>query len=70
MSYTKFNGRSWVFTTKDWTFYQKMRALSGTSGDINDARFRALIHSLIDYAYENDLGELRSVFYRTYTDEK
>lgn len=71
MSYTKFSRRSWVFTCSDWTQYQKIRAITGISqGEINEEKFRALMSSLIDYAYENDLGGLRNAFYHAYTDEK
>ena len=69
MSYSRFNGKCWNFQTMDWTFYQKMKALTGTTKEINEERFRSLITALIEDAYENNVGGIRDAFFHAYTKE-
>jgi len=57
MKYEKFNGKSWVFSTKDFSLYQRMKAVAGSSNLTNE-KVQALFKMLIIYAYENDLGDL------------
>lgn len=67
MSYSRFNGKSWNFQTMDWTFYQKMKALTGTTKEMNEERFRSLITALIEDAYENNVGGIRDAFFHACT---
>ena len=68
MKYERFNGKSWNFSTKDWTFYRKMMAIAG--GEVSSERFQRLIEALILYAYENDLGAIRNAFHQANMEDK
>jgi len=68
MKYVKFSGKSWVFSTKDFSLYQRMMAIAGSN--LTNEKVQALFEMLIIYAYENDLGDLRNAFYQSYLREK